>query len=915
MLQIEPPASDDSPPRAPRLRPPRGWAGRLTGLRRPAIRPGDWKGSVAETRRKSPVVSLGAPAAAALAALAAIVVVLVPPGTARGQELPDRFQENVVLSGLVQPSAVRFADDGRVFVAEKSGLVKVFSGLGDPTATVFADLRTQVHNFWDRGLLGMALDPDFPAEPYVYVLYTHDFDPANPGIFPRWGSPDATSDGCPTPPGPTGDGCVVNGRLSRLEALGDVMTGSEQVLLEGGWCQQYPSHTIGSIGFGADGALYVSAGDGASFNFADYGQDGSPLNPCGDPPAGAGGTQLPPTAEGGALRSQDLRTSSDPTTLDGSILRVDPETGAPFPGNPGSGDANARRVVAHGFRNPFRFTVRPGTSELWIGDVGWSNWEEINRLTDPAGAPVENFGWPCYEGTPRQGGYDGLNLSLCETLYAAGAGAVTAPHYAYSHSSKVVPGEGCPSGGSAISGLAFYEGGIYPPAYDGALFFSDHTRGCIWAMLEGPGGQPSPSNLLTLVDGAAGPVDLQIGPGGDLFYVDFNTGTVRRITYSPENQPPTAVATAGVTSGPAPLEVDFDGTGSSDPDPGDVLAYAWDLDGDGQFDDSTDPQPSFTYDAGTYQVRLRVTDPDEESDTSDPITISAGNTPPTVTIDAPAPSTTWTVEETITFGGHAVDPQDGELPGSSLDWELTLEHCPSLCHSHPLQGFPGVGGGSFAAPDHEYPSHLELSVTATDSDGLEDTAIVRLDPETVEVTLASAPLAGVTLTFNDASGASPLTRTVIVGSHNSIAAPPLASRGAARWWLMGWSDGGARAHDVVAPPSPTSYTATYRRLPESCRLASPHMVVGTGAGERLSGTAAADAIMALGGEDEAAGLAGGDCLVGGAGADALRGGRGDDVLRGDAGRDEVRCGPGIDRVVLGGGGRDDVARGCERVRR
>ena len=85
------------------------------------------------------------------------------------------------------------------------------------------------------------------------------------------------------------------------------MVGTEQVLIED-WCQQYPSHSVGSLDFGPDGALYVSGGDGASFNFVDYGQDGSPLNPCGDPPGGIGGALTPPSAEGGALRSQDLRT-------------------------------------------------------------------------------------------------------------------------------------------------------------------------------------------------------------------------------------------------------------------------------------------------------------------------------------------------------------------------------------------------------------------------------------------------------------------------------------------------------------------------------------------------------------------------------------------------------------------------------
>jgi hypothetical protein len=275
-----------------------------------------------------------------------------------------------------------------MFVAEKSGLIKVFDGPGDPTPTQFADLRTNVHNFWDRGLLGLALDPNFPVQPYVYVLYTYDFDPRVGGSPPRWGTPAASSDTCPNPPGATGDGCVVSGRLSRLQASGNQMTGSEQVLINAEWCQQYPSHTTGALGFGADGALYVSAGDGASFNFADYGQDGNPLNPCGDPPGGVGGVQTPPTAEGGALRSQDLRTPADPTSLDGALLRVNPGTGQPMAGNPTtSGDANARRIVAHGFRNPFRFTVRPGTNEIWTGDVGWNSWEEINRLPIPRAAP------------------------------------------------------------------------------------------------------------------------------------------------------------------------------------------------------------------------------------------------------------------------------------------------------------------------------------------------------------------------------------------------------------------------------------------------------------------------------------------------------------------------------------------------
>ena len=246
-------------------------------------------------------------------------------------------------------------------------------------------------------------------------------------------------------------------------------------------------------------------------------------------------------------------------------------------------------------------------------------------------------------------------------------------------------------------------------------------------MRRGADGQPAPGQIETFVAPAANPVHLETGPGGDLFYVDFDGGTIRRIsTYL--NHPPAAVAQATPTTGSAPLTVAFDGTGSSDPDR-DTLTYAWDLDGDGAFDDSTAAQPTFTYTSqGTYTATLRVTDPVGASDT-DSVTITVGNTAPTATINLPAAGTTWQVGDVITFSGSATDPQEGTLPASALT--LGADRCSTArpnCHSHTIQTFAGVASGSFTAPDHEYPSYLELKLTATDSGGLSDTKTLRLDP-------------------------------------------------------------------------------------------------------------------------------------------------------------------------------------------
>lgn len=253
-----------------------------------------------------------------------LLAVFVPAAKA----LPDGFTESTVWSELGNPTVVRFAPDGRAFVATKAGLVYTFDSVDDPTPTLFADLRAEVQDFWDRGLLGLALAPNGQD---VYVLYSVDTG---------WG--DTCPDGGTAPPG-----CRISGRLSRLDAVG-----RETVLLED-FCQQFPSHSVGTLAFGPDGMLYLSAGDGAHFNYVDFGQIG---NECHDPPAEFIG---PPDTQGGAFRAQSFRRPpGQPVSLDGAILRVDPATGLAAPGNPASGDR--ARIVAYGFPQPVPLHVPAG---------------------------------------------------------------------------------------------------------------------------------------------------------------------------------------------------------------------------------------------------------------------------------------------------------------------------------------------------------------------------------------------------------------------------------------------------------------------------------------------------------------------------------------------------------------------------
>ncbi|MGF6413236.1 hypothetical protein OKW37_004971 [Paraburkholderia sp. MM5482-R2] len=421
-------------------------------------------------------------------------VICQPVSTTRPQPvLPKGFTERILYSGcLNQPTAISFnASQTRVFIAEKGGRVWNCD-LATPTCTLITDLSNEVCNDVDRGLLGIAVDPRNDGK--IYVLYT---------------TPPAT--------GACSGNVLTHGQLSLLTTAGAGTT--ETKILPPArsgnqtWCFFYTSHSIGGLVFGVDNrTLYVSAGDGASFDQVDYGQLDTA---CGD------GTNLPQ----GAFRSQGVSPYSD-----GAVLRIT---------NPGS-TTQSVALVAQGLRNPFRFARLPGsTDELYIGNVGWNSWEAIDHVT----VDGQDFGWPCYEGwSPGANFAAAPEPDYQNTGYCGKFAGATAPFYAYAHTSYISPddsrgrtcggkrnGGGPDQNGSVISAIGFTDdtSTTYPAQFKNALYFGDLLRQCIWTM------QPPNNVPQTFARGLqGGPVDLKAGQNGDLFYVDLVTSTIRRITHN-----------------------------------------------------------------------------------------------------------------------------------------------------------------------------------------------------------------------------------------------------------------------------------------------------------------------------------------------------------------------------------------------
>ena len=350
--------------------------------------------------------------------------------------LPAGFTETFI-TGIASPTAMAIAPDGRIFVCEQGGRLRVVKD-GALLPTPF--ITISVDSAGERGLLGVAFDPLFALNNFVYVYYTV---PATPR----------------------------HNRVSRFTANGDVAApGSELAILELDNLTSATNHNGGAIHFGPDGKLYVAVGENAT--------------------------------------PQNAQTLSNRL---GKVLRINSDGSIPTD-NPFFNTATGanRSIWALGLRNPFTFAFQPGTSRMFINDVGQNTWEEIND-----GIAGSNYGWPTTEGVTSNP-------------------AFRSPVFAYAHG-------GGPTTGCAIAGGAFYNplNVQFPSSFVGKYFFADLCSGWIRTF------DPATSTAADFASGVVQPVDLKVGVDGSLYYlaINFGSGFVSRVQFSGPTPPAPVLVT------------------------------------------------------------------------------------------------------------------------------------------------------------------------------------------------------------------------------------------------------------------------------------------------------------------------------------------------------------------------------------
>ncbi|MFE7895881.1 lectin [Streptomyces sp. NPDC057412] len=616
----------------------------------------------------------------------------------------EDFQQVTLAKGVAEtgePMTMTVLPDRSVLHTARDGTLRRTDAAG--TTTVAGRLEVYSHD--EEGLQGVAADPGFASNRFVYLYYA-----------PKLNTPagDAPSDGSSSDFTPF-DG--VN-RLSRFVLKSDntLDLASEKKILDVPASRGLCCHVGGDIDFDAAGNLYLSTGDDsnpfASDGFTPIDERAS-RNPAYDAQRSAGNTN--------DLRGKILRIK---VAADGSYTIPSGNLFAP-------GTAKTRpEIYAMGFRNPFRMSVDRATGIVYVGDYGPDSGTaspsrgpagqvEFNRVTKAG-----NFGWPYCTG--KNDAYVDFDFATgtSGSRFDCAAPRNTSPRNTgltelppaqpawIPYDGNSVPefgnGSESPMGGPVYRYDAASSSDVkFPQEYDGDFFAGEFGRR--WIKRIEAGGDGTVQSINAFPWAGTQVMDMAFGPDGALYVLDYGTGyfngdensALYRIEHVTGGRAPLAQAKTSVTSGKAPLSVSFSSAGSSDPD-GDSLSYAWTF-GDGAT--STAANPSHTYTAeGQYTATLKVTDSTGKSATAS-VQITVGNTAPTVRIDTPADGQIHDFGAAIPFKVTVTDPEDGTIDCSRVKVTFIIGHD---SHGHPQTSTTGCTGTLQTLADGEHDPNANI---------------------------------------------------------------------------------------------------------------------------------------------------------------------------------------------------------------
>ncbi|RIJ76691.1 DUF1349 domain-containing protein, partial [Nakamurella silvestris] len=609
-----------------------------------------------------------------------------------GASIPTNYEVVKLADGVSNPMMLDIAADKRVFFIERTGAVKVINPTTKQTSVV-ATLPVFTGN--ESGVLGMALDPNFATNNWIYIFHS----PTSANVD----------------------------RLSRftVSATNTLVAGSEKIVLDVPVQRAECCHHGGSMAINkTTGDLYLATGD----NTNPFASDGyAPIDYRTSPDRTAWDAS---------------RTSGNTNSLSGKLLRIRPQADGTYTvpaGNlfpPATSDTTKTKaeIYGMGFRNPFRINIDQKTGSVFVADYGPdANSANANRgpantvewnIVDTPG----NYGWPFCTG--NNSAYNRWNFATSTggTAYECAAGAVndsphntgltTLPpaipadifyHYAAGTDWPEIGGGGAPMAGPMYRYDPNLVSDVKWPAYwDGKALLAEWNKNTLFSVLTNTAATsvlkttqlhehklPAPATREIKM------MDSHFGPDGALYIIDWGSGWenngdagIYRIDYLAGSRSPIAKASANVTAGAAPLAVQFSSAGSIDPD-GDDLTYSWNF-GDGQT--STQANPTHSFAAGVWDVQLTVTDGDGKTGVSN-VQITSGNARPVVTITGPKDGQFFEFGDQLTYTASVTDVEDGSTAGGQI-------LCSAVKESSQLGH---VSGGS----SHAHPMNETTGCTAT----------------------------------------------------------------------------------------------------------------------------------------------------------------------------------------------------------